>query len=207
MRRARYIHIAGLAAAMLLPWPAQAHMVSTGIGPFYDGMTHVFVTPLDLLCLAASILLAGLAGVARARLYLAAMIGAWSAGVPFGAWMLDAPWPMDTTLSLGLVLCGAMVALDRRWPRGTTLLLLTGLNAALALNAGAGIRTESEDPLLAMLGILASIGQLSVLGTAFAVSRPSTWQRVALRAAGSWIAAIGLLAWAAMESLPGAAIN
>src|SRR5262249_26971571 len=42
---------APLAAAILLALapPAHAHLMSTGFGPFYDGLTHLFVTPEDLL--------------------------------------------------------------------------------------------------------------------------------------------------------------
>jgi hypothetical protein len=29
--------------------PAQAHVMNTGFGPFYDGLTHPLVTPEDLL--------------------------------------------------------------------------------------------------------------------------------------------------------------
>ena len=36
-----------LAAAALLTWPAaaDAHLVTTGLGPFYDGVTHLFLSP------------------------------------------------------------------------------------------------------------------------------------------------------------------
>ena len=38
-------------ALSLLGWlaPAHAHLMSTGFGPFYDGMTHLILSPDDLL--------------------------------------------------------------------------------------------------------------------------------------------------------------
>jgi hypothetical protein len=41
---------------------AHAHLMNTGFGPFYDGLTHLFVTPEDLLPVIALALLAGLRG-------------------------------------------------------------------------------------------------------------------------------------------------
>ena len=33
------------AAAVLLPAPAYAHLVNSGLGPFYDGIGHFALTP------------------------------------------------------------------------------------------------------------------------------------------------------------------
>lgn len=48
--------------------PASAHLVSTGLGPLYDGITHFALTPEELLPMAALALPAGLRGPAHARL-------------------------------------------------------------------------------------------------------------------------------------------
>ena len=37
------------AAALGLASQADAHLMTTGLGPFYDGFTHLFLTPEDLL--------------------------------------------------------------------------------------------------------------------------------------------------------------
>ena len=40
--------------------PAHAHLMTTGLGPFYDGLTHLLVSPECLLPMIALALLAGL---------------------------------------------------------------------------------------------------------------------------------------------------
>ena len=55
------IHFGVLGLVILVrPEAAKAHLVSTGLGPFYDGVTHLLVSPDDLLGVIALSLLAGL---------------------------------------------------------------------------------------------------------------------------------------------------
>ena len=49
---------------------AHAHLMNTGLGPFYDGLTHLFVTPEDLLPVIALALFAGLCGPQSGRAVL-----------------------------------------------------------------------------------------------------------------------------------------
>ena len=51
-----------LAATLGVIPSADAHLMNTGFGPFYDGLTHLFVTPEDLLPVIALAFLAGLRG-------------------------------------------------------------------------------------------------------------------------------------------------
>ena len=51
-----------LAIALIVAPSAHAHLMNTRFGPFYDGLTHLFVTPEDLLPVIALALLAGLRG-------------------------------------------------------------------------------------------------------------------------------------------------
>ena len=57
-----------------------AHLVTTGLGPFYDGVSHFALTPEDLLPALAIALLAGQRGSPAGRLALFALPGAWLAG-------------------------------------------------------------------------------------------------------------------------------
>ena len=63
--------LAAAAAALLLPATLHAHLVNTGLGPFYDGVSHFALTPEDLLPALALALFAGQRGArlgpARAR--------------------------------------------------------------------------------------------------------------------------------------------
>lgn len=60
--------VIGAAGAILL-WSGTAHarLVTTGVGPVYDGISHLFVTFDDLLAVAAMAFLAGLNGPAAGR--------------------------------------------------------------------------------------------------------------------------------------------
>ena len=44
------------------PAQANAHLVNSGFGSFYDGIGHLFITPEDVLAVVALALLAGLSG-------------------------------------------------------------------------------------------------------------------------------------------------
>src|SRR5437764_12664206 len=44
--------------------PADAHLNSTGVGPFYDGLMHFLMSPEDIVPVLALALLAGLRGAA-----------------------------------------------------------------------------------------------------------------------------------------------
>jgi len=57
---------------------------------------------------------------------------------------------------------------------------------------GAGI-AESQREALGLAGIASAIFVLVAIASAFVVSLRVDWMRVAVRVAGSWVAAIGLL--------------
>jgi urease accessory protein len=64
--------MSGPARAVLLAlalWPslAEAHLVTTGLGPVYDGLVHFAMTPEDLIPTFALALLAGLRGASHSR--------------------------------------------------------------------------------------------------------------------------------------------
>ncbi len=78
------------------PRCAQAHLVNSGLGPFYDGALHLLLSPGDLLGLIALALLAGLRGPAAARAavivlpivwLLAGLVGLSLAAMPDLAWL------------------------------------------------------------------------------------------------------------------------
>jgi hydrogenase/urease accessory protein HupE len=71
---------AGVLACTLVPSRAEAHLVTTGLGPIYDGISHVFLSPDDLVPIVAIALLAGLNGPAVGRRALFALTAAWLAG-------------------------------------------------------------------------------------------------------------------------------
>jgi hypothetical protein len=67
-------------AGAVLPSSAEAHLVTTGLGPLYDGISHVLLSADDLLPVLAMSMLAGLNGPAAGRRTLFGLTGAWLLG-------------------------------------------------------------------------------------------------------------------------------
>ena len=102
-------------ALILVPAPASAHLMNTGFGPFYDGLTHLFVTPEDLLPVVALTLLGGLRGPRCARAVLFALPLAWLAGSVAGLLVAPQVTLPAATAAVTIVL-GALVAADLPLP-------------------------------------------------------------------------------------------
>jgi hypothetical protein len=62
---------------LLWPWHAEAHLVTIGLGPVYDGIGHLLVTPEGLLPVLALALFAGLRGSGAGRRVLCVLPIAW----------------------------------------------------------------------------------------------------------------------------------
>ena len=184
----------GLLAAMsLLLWPAtaNAHLMSTGLGPFYDGMTHLILSPDDALGVLAIALLSGLAGARYGRAVLFALSAAWLLGGFFGL-SIDTEVSLPVVNTISFLVVGALVAADRKLP----LTLVAGLALALGLLHGflnGTAMAQAGGGILALLGIATAVFVAAALVAALVVSLRAAWTRVAVRVAGSWIAAIGIL--------------
>ena len=190
--RARLSRIVpGAAFVFLLPATSHAHLVNTGLGPFYDGVSHFALTPEDLLPALAMALLAGQGGSRAGRLALFALPGAWLlgglAGITFPT--ISSATALTTVSFLAL---GGLVAAEARlrpeWVAGLALVvgLLHGtLNGAAMSQAKLGA--------LGLVGIVSTLFVVVALAAAMVVALRAPWTRIAVRVAGSWIVAIGLL--------------
>lgn len=184
-----------LALAMNLALPL-LHLMNTGLGPFYDGLAHLFVTPEDLLPVLALALLSGLRGPRFGRASLFVLPSAWLLGTIVGR--LFHPHPAWPILSAVLTIAfGALVAADRPLP----LAAVAALAAALGLWNGAWNGIELARARAGMfgnaLGIACAVFAVVAIFAAFAASVRAQWARIAMRVAGSWIAAAALfmLGW------------
>ena len=187
------LRIAAFAAlcVLLVQERAEAHLVTTGLGPIYDGVSHVLMSPEDLVPLLALSLLAGMNGARAGKGSLFAVSIAWLAGGAAG-FLFDGPvWPAAVT-SLSFLVLGALAAADRPLSHGT----VTGLAAVVGLlhggMNGAGIAAAGREP-LGLMGIGATVFVVAALTSAMAVPIRRPPLRIALRVVGSWVAAIGLL--------------
>ncbi len=185
---------AALGASLVigLPRPAGAHLVSTGAGPFYDGAAHFVLSIEELLPVLALALLAGLRGPRASRWLLAILPAAWLVGGLIGlrAPMATPPAAVTTVL---LIVAGALLAADRELP----LPVVVGVTALLGLGVGALNGTAMAAASLGRLGLLGAVAAaivLSTLAAAMATALRHGWARIAVRVAGSWIAALGVLA-------------
>jgi urease accessory protein len=181
--------IGGLALASC-PSRAEAHLVTTGLGPLYDGLLHVALTPEDLVPVLALALLAGLRGVTHGRRALFVLPTAWLLGGVIGLAVHGGVSPSWTALSF--VLLGGLVALDARLPLGATTLLAVLLGLGHGYLNGAAMAQPGLGA-VGLLGIVAAVFTLVALAASVVVPLRAVWARVVVRVAGSWIAAIGLL--------------
>jgi hydrogenase/urease accessory protein HupE len=180
--------IAGFA---LLFWPstAFAHLVTTGLGPVYDGIGHLVMTPEDLIPTLAIALFAGMRGAAPGRRALFLLPLAWFTGGLLGV-IIDG-LPTLPVPAISFFILGALIAADLNLSQKsfTAIVIAVGfvhgvLNG-VALKEGAGI--------LGLIGIMATLFVIVAVVSAFIVSLKQTWTRIAVRVAGSWVAAIGML--------------
>lgn len=190
LRRSNSLALAALACC-LVATPAHAHLVQTGFGTFYDGIVHLVLTPADLFLVLALGLLAGISGAAASRAVLLGLPGAWLVGEGIGAWSPatnELAWA--TTITFGFA--GALVALNARLPRPTLAAFACSAGALHGYVNGATMTSDGADA-LSLLGAALAVFTLVTLTAALVVSREVYWQRIAVRVAGSWIAAVGIL--------------
>jgi hypothetical protein len=189
--RARIVLASATLGAVSVATPAHAHMLTTGLGPFYDGLTHLFMTPEDWLPVLALALLAGLRGAAFGRALLFALPLAWLAGAFFGSGFTPLGSPL-LLAAVASILFGGLVAADLRLPRAG----LVGLALVLGIWSGAfGGREllETHASLLGAAGVAVSLFALVALVAGQVSAFETAWTRIAVRVAGSWVAASGLL--------------
>jgi hydrogenase/urease accessory protein HupE len=171
---------------------AEAHLVNTDLGPFYGGLVHPLTALEHLLPLVALGLLAGQQGSTAARRVLVLL----PLGLAGGAW-LSYPQPTWTGIQvlnlLSLLVLGLLVAVNPRLPTGVTegLSVIVGITHGAANGVAAAVPGVSRE--LFVAGLLTASAVLATLVPALVLSLRAAWGVVAVRVAGSWIGAIGLL--------------
>ncbi|MEJ2330651.1 MAG: HupE/UreJ family protein, partial [Gammaproteobacteria bacterium] len=187
MKRAALFLIPALIA---LPSAVQAHLVNSGLGPFYDGSLHLLLSPGDLLGLIAIALLAGLQGPKAGRLVTMTLPVCWLIAGLIGMQlpaMLDLPWL--TMLAFGTL--GLLVAADIKLPPAavTTLAALYGL--LQGLQNGSALASIGAD-MTALFGIVMTSLVIALLIAAAVILIRAPWARILIRVGGSWLVAVGV---------------
>jgi len=190
-RHVKTLHGALIGFLVLLLWPehASAHLVTTGLGPVYDGIGHLVMTPEDLIPALAIALFAGLRGAAPGRRALFVLPLAWFVGGLLGVTLEGLP--TLPVAGISFLILGVLVAADLKLSQKlfTAVVIVVGfvhgvLNG-VALKEGAGI--------LGLIGIMATLFVIVAIVSAFIVSLKKPWTKIVVRVAGSWVAAIGML--------------
>jgi len=182
-------------AALVLTWAlrpqvAHAHLISTGLGPVYDGVTHFALTPEDALPTLALAVFTGLRGNGHARCAVVALPLAWILGGLVGVTVhIAVP---DALAWLPLLALGGLVAADVRMSVAMTTALALIVGAGLGL-ANGGAMAQAGTGLRGVAGSTAAVFIIATLAAAAASAWHAGWLRIAWRVAGSWIAAGGLL--------------
>ena len=175
---------------LLLPVHAEAHLPTIGLGPVYDGIFHLFLSPEDLIPVVALALLAGLRGPTFARRVLWIVPIAWSTGGMIGMFVGVALWSSMTFVSFlvlgGLIASNAKISLPVLTALASTVGVFHGYLNGTGLN-------RFNDGAHALVGLALAVCVVVAIFTSFVIPLRRQWARIVIRVAGSWIAASGLL--------------
>jgi urease accessory protein len=191
--RSRQKFAASIAVAVLafFPGSAQAHLVTTGLGPVYDGIGHFMLSPDDLLPVLALALFAGLRGPLPGRRALFVLPLAWLTGGLAG--LLASNPPLFPLTPFSFLILGGLVAADLRLPPAIVTVIAMCLGLMHGFLNGVAFKEAGTNAPLELIGIMTTLFVLVALFAALVVSLRRPWARIVVRVAGSWIAATGLL--------------
>ena len=181
-----------LAASLLaLPRLAQAHLVTSGLGPYYDGALHLLMSPADLLGLLAVGLLAGRQGAKAGRLTVITLSVTWWLAGLVGLGLPNIP-SLAAIGTVSFLVIGLLVASDVKLPPFVVAAIAAAYGLLHGLINGTALAAAGAE-LSTLNGIVLAVVCLAVLTAAAVVPLTALWARVAVRVAGSWIAAVGML--------------
>jgi urease accessory protein len=190
----------GFAAAILLitAQSADAHIVGSRLGDFYAGALHPLTDLQDDVLWTALGLLAGSLGATHGRwlvllVPLGLLIGL-SVGLSFGS-----TWIAPLASAGMMVLLGLLLAAGLRINVAALCVIALVLASMRGVVNAGGVGAATDRVLfgagLAMCGyvFITLITALTVVFRRLDVQPSRTWRDIAIRACGSWIAAIGLM--------------
>jgi urease accessory protein len=192
MRLKPGVFIAVLALTALLPEAASAHLVSTRFGDFYDGMLHPLTAFEHMIPWLALGLLAG-SEPKGGRWVLIAFPAGLALGVALGAAAPDIAG-LTTANIVSLMILGGLVALALPLPGWALGLIACAFGISHGYANGTAM-TGATNAALFMPGVVIAGYLVVLLVAAPAAVLIRKWgaARIAVRALGSWIFAIGVM--------------
>jgi urease accessory protein len=201
----RALHRLAAAAVLLLaPSTAQAHLVDTRLGDFYGGVLHPLTAFEEILPWLALAALAAFQGASRARWLVVVFPLSLFAGCALSQVLPHPSFFPAITVAL-IAMTGLAVAAAVRLP----LPVLLGLAAVMGLVHGhqnGQAMTTTTDHLLFIAGVTAIGYGVMTLATGAAIAflrGVGSWRPIALRASGSWVAAVGIMVLGLQFLTPG----
>jgi urease accessory protein len=169
-----------VAFAVLMATPATAHGTLPGGGGFWAGLAHPFLAFDHAMVLIALGLLLGRMGQ---RVGVGGLVLGLIAGFSFAGFAAMQP----VTLTLALVM-GLILAVARPLPATIT------IGSAICAGIAIGIDTDGASGLIPYAGVITGVLLITLNTMALAQFLAPHWNGIVLRVAGSWIAAIALMA-------------
>lgn len=182
---------AGAAGAAGFANAACAHGEIKGVGAFYSGVLHPFISPAHLIALIALGLLFGQRGVRASRHAMAAMAAALALGLWLSLRLQELAGLDPLLLALGAAL-GLSVVLARPWPTWGLVPLAALLGLAVGLgSAPDGMAPAQRNAALVGTFVGATLCAACLAGAVNPLQRP--WARIGVRVVGSWLSASAIL--------------
>lgn len=174
---------------------ADAHIVASRLGDFYAGALHPLTDLQELVIWLALGLLAGALGDTRGRWLVILFPIGLAVGVRLGM-ATAAPAVTDAVAAAAvLTVLGVITALALRLPGALIAVLAFAIAVMRGMANGSGLPADT-DPLLFAVGLAGAgyvVLTLVLFATVAFAASAAPWRRIAVRAGGSWIAAVGLM--------------
>lgn len=184
----------GVALCLLLSaGAAHAHSAARGAGDFYAGALHALTALEHVLPFVALGILAGQQG-RKGEPFLLVFCVALAVGATVALWAAPLPYIGMLNIFSG-ILFGGLVAAAWPLPRAFCYGIAMAFGLTHGLANGAGMIEQSKPylfiPGVAIAGL--AVTAYGLIVTDYLLRRKSGWIHIAVRVAGSWIAAIGIL--------------
>jgi len=167
------------------------HLANARFGDYYAGMFHVLSAIEYLLPLLSLGLIAGQQGAKASRLMLTSFLSGLFLGMISGFPMKE--YGLFSYLCIAsFILFGGLVALQLKLSLKVAVTLASYLGILIGMANGAAWE-RAISPLNYSAGVISTALVLVIMLTGLVIAMEKSWQRIAVRIVGSWIAAIGIM--------------